>query len=130
MKYRQQSDTLALTAISYVASEARGEDRRLSVLDRKGLSLSLQTKKQLRYIVSPPQASKNFTPSCCEGLGFIPVNRKFICRVELQSYQILQKALEIEEMLPSRLQQNSKILQTAFVAFISSFRVNFPHCTV
>lgn len=43
---------------------------------------------------------------------------------------MMQKALEIEEFLSSRLQQNSNILQTAFAAFTSSFRVNFPHCMV
>jgi len=65
-------------------------------------------------------------PTYWGGLGFIPINSKFICRAELQSYQILQKALEIEELLSCRLQK-SKILQTVFGAFISSFRVNFPH---
>lgn len=96
---------------------------------------SLQTKKQLRYIAhTHTRLARTFpcdpAPTYCEGLAFIPINRKLICRPELQPYQILQKALEIEELLSSRLQQNGRSLQTAFVAFISSFRVNFPHCMV
>lgn len=48
----------------------------------------------------------------------MPINKKITCRAGLRSYQILQeKALEIEELLPCRLQQNSEILQTAFRGF-------------
>lgn len=66
-------------------------------------------------------------PTYCEGLGFIPITRKYIFRTELQ-YKILQKALEIEELFSSSLPQNSEILQAVFVAFVRPFRVNFPHC--